>query len=741
MPITYLEAPGVIIPKDSLRIPKAKEVLAALGNLPFFTFVECRRPSGLNDAEVIIFDTEVQLGQRTVHDIRNIERIAVFFYSNDDFMPEVLALREDFPLVPHTNLRLQEKPRSLCLYEQSYDEIKLRWTATLFLGQIRYWLALTAKGELHGLDQPLEPLLSEASNYLIFPFDSLRREEDGNNQFMIIRRKNSEWIVDNIVNAFIPMLLWGGSQTAGVISKQPKNVSELHNFLKNAGIDLLSEFRGKLKIVKEQNPKSDIFKIPLVLITFLPKKRTGTSEPEVPDVWAFLINSPISNIGREVGIWEITGGNIAYLIKPDLSKNGQSLEIEILNAMPSFTREMASIVSGQQSSIDANILLIGAGALGSQLLINLVRMGVGQWTIVDEDCLLPHNLARHALPGFFMGLAKAEKLAEMANSIIQGKAIAKAINVNVLHPYNRADELNKTFREAQVIIDISTALPVARYLARDATGTARRISAYLNPSGSDVVILAEDEKRKYTLDCLEMQYYRYLINEPAFENHLKQEDGRVRYARSCRDVSSTIPQDLVALHAAICSRKINKILSEDVGSSITIWRANADSFSIMKNDVPVCETLQRIYGEWTLCFDRFIINKIQVARKDKLPNETGGVLIGSFDMSRKIIYVVDTILSPPDSIEKSASYERGREGLKEKLNKIEEITLGNLTYIGEWHSHPSGCGSTPSADDVGVFAWLLEIMGIVGLPPLMLISGDHGESWHVERIPQKGLMK
>jgi len=734
MLITYLEAPGVIIPKGSLRIPKAKEVLAALVNLPFFSFVECRKLSDLNDGDVVIFDAEVQLGQKTVHAIRNVERIAVIFYMNDETMPEVLALREDFPLVPHTNLRLQEKPRSLCLYEQSYDEIKLSWTATFFLERIRYWLSLTAKGELHGTDQPLEPFLSETSKFLIFPFDSLRGKGDEYNQFMIIRREGFEWKVDHQVEAFIPLLLHGKPQTAGIISQQPSNVEELHSFLMNAGIDLLSELREKLKLIKEQNSTNDIFKLPLVLLVFLPKKRTVSAEPEVPDVWAFLIKRPICDIGTEVGIWAVAGKNVGYLIELDATKNGYGLAVEILNTMPSFTREMASIANGQKSVIDNKILLIGAGALGSQLLVNLVRKGIGEWTIIDEDCLLPHNLARHALPGFFTGFAKATKLAEIANSIIQGPTVAKAINANLLHTRNRADDVVRALQEAEVILDISTSLPVARFLALDAAGQARRISAFLNPVGSDIVILAEDSQRKYRLDCLEMQYYRFLITEPGFENHLRREEGHIRYARSCRDLSSTISQDLVALHAAIGSRKISRILSEDKGSSITIWQADTETLAVKKQDVPVYEMLQRSYGAWTLCFDDFLVRKIQAARAARLPNETGGVLLGSFDMLRKIIYIVDAILSPPDSVEQPSYYERGREGLKERIDQIQELTLGNLTYIGEWHSHPPGCGSTPSMADAEVFSWLFEIMNIDGLPPLMMISGDRGESWHVESI-------
>lgn len=132
MTIKYLEAPGTSIAKDNLKLPKARKVVSALESLPFYNFVECRKISDLIAAEVIVFDAEVQLGQKTLHDIRNTERIAIIFYENDEFMPEVLALREDFPQVPHVNLRPVEKPRSLCLYDQSYDDVKLRWTATFF---------------------------------------------------------------------------------------------------------------------------------------------------------------------------------------------------------------------------------------------------------------------------------------------------------------------------------------------------------------------------------------------------------------------------------------------------------------------------------------------------------------------------------------------------------------------------------------------------------------------------------
>lgn len=107
--------------------------------------------------------------------------------------------------------------------------------------------------------------------------------------------------------------------------------------------------------------------------------------------------------------------------------------------------------------------------------------------------------------------------------------------------------------------------------------------------------------------------------------------------------------------------------------------------------VPVHPTIEWTLGGWTLCTDDAFLTKIRSLRRSKLPNETGGVLIGSFDLERRIIYLVDTIPSPPDSKEWPTLYIRGSSGLSREVKRIGERTAGMLQYIGEWHSHPRGC--------------------------------------------------
>lgn len=144
-------------------------------------------------------------------------------------------------------------------------------------------------------------------------------------------------------------------------------------------------------------------------------------------------------------------------------------------------------------------------------------------------------------------------------------------------------------------------------------------------------------------------------------------------------------------------------------------------------------------GRCTLYADQLLLEEVAQARTAKLPNETGGILIGAFDTYRRIIYVMDQVSSPPDSEEWPTVYVRGSQGLRQRVEEIERVTAGNLVYVGEWHSHPNEAGCLPSEADRKVFKWLGEIRASDGLPPVMLIAGDQGHyGWHIGEILGSG---
>ena len=104
--------------------------------------------------------------------------------------------------------------------------------------------------------------------------------------------------------------------------------------------------------------------------------------------------------------------------------------------------------------------------------------------------------------------SKVTKLAEQFNDLLE-EDFCKPINENFCKIYKK-DEIISELKNANAIIDISTSIAVARLLARDYDNqiSTRRISAFLNPTGQDLVILAEDAKRKSRLSDINGNCWR-----------------------------------------------------------------------------------------------------------------------------------------------------------------------------------------------------------------------------------------
>lgn len=384
------------------------------------------------------------------------------------------------------------------------------------------------------------------------------------------------------------------------------------------------------------------------------------------------------------------------------------------------------------TNLDKKFVAVGAGALGSNVVLGLARQGFGDWTVVDDDFLQPHNLARHALDQGAIGWNKAECVAIMANQLCEDGFSNTGVNLNVLKPGDEAEKLNGLYKEADAIIDLSASVAVERHLTIDIESDARRISIFMNPNGSDLVVLAEDASRDTRLDHLEMNYYREISQNPDLENHFIPSNKRIRYGQSCRDVSFRISNELVTLHSAIACRAIRQAV-ETNDASISIWRTN-DDLEVNRICIEPTRYESTQISDWEISIDESLVRRMQELRKSKLPNETGGVLLGSIDFDRKKIYLIDTIPSPPDSEEWPTLYIRGAKGLNSAVDAIHKSTDGAIHYIGEWHSHPDGCSTAPSNDDVKVFQWLTEIMDKDGHPALMMIVGETGASCYVGEI-------
>jgi hypothetical protein len=743
MEVDFYEAEGEIVNLDQLEIAKACDLTFMLdaGEIPFASLIECRKVGTL---ERVVFEVEVEIPQLCRHPVRPRERIAATFTKEDTIWPIVHALRKDFPQVPHLNLHIEEFPRNLCIYAERYEEIKRRWTSPRFVHRIRDWLALTARGELHQEDQPLEQVLMDYVGHLVLP-DRLLEETDDAQPLFVVNihpvEKEKVFLIaqqqqprDGTLN-IVASIHRCPPQTHGVIHRKPTTLADLSALVEHAGLDVLAELRDRLK--RWHNSKKAVLDSHILLVIQFPKKRKDDGEVEAVDTWAFLlgdavragkqaIDLQIRDLGVRIGLWAIQDKEIGFLLSPDMSKRGEDIGLDVLNVSFQLTRLTAGSLNGVSKIDDVRIVAIGAGALGSQALMNLARGGFGTWTIVDHDRLMPHNIARHFLIGHFVGWKKAEAMALLANSIAGDTDLFNALSVDVLAPGERNTDVVKAFQNAEVILDMSTSIAVARKIARNIESDARRMSLFLIPSGRALVLLAEDKSRTMPLDALEMQYYRAVANNNKLESHFQTTGNRSRYGQSCRDITSTLPQDLVALHAAIGAQAIKKSIG-DHNATVTIWQEEGFG-KVDRIDIELAPVIHHRTQSWTVITDEGLLQKLGMFRKARLPNETGGVLLGSFDLDRKILYIVDALPSPSDSEEWPTLYIRGRKGLRKAVNDLEEKTQGMLEYIGEWHSHPPSVRVAASGDDLKVFAWLTELMQADGLPGLMMIVGDPGHT-------------
>ena len=83
--------------------------------------------------------------------------------------------------------------------------------------------------------------------------------------------------------------------------------------------------------------------------------------------------------------------------------------------------------------------MVGIGALGSMTLLNLARKGFGVWSIIDDDLIMPHNGARHALPAAGSGAPKVVGVKQLIDVLYEDSAIAAISRANILNPGTAAD--------------------------------------------------------------------------------------------------------------------------------------------------------------------------------------------------------------------------------------------------------------------------------------------------------------
>lgn len=690
--------------------------------------MECRK-TDKSELEFLIVDLDVSLGQRKpVNPIRETERVGIVFH--DGTVPCVFPLRVDFPLeVPHLNIAFGGLPTSFCLFDLPVDEVLRILSPVMLAERTRWWLRETAHGRLHGEDQPLDPIFGGTAETVILP-EPISELED--KSLIGLKRSNGESfpilveaqdVADrNRVPPDAPRFSCIVFQTPpvshGRLRTLPQNLGELLSVYAELGIDLVAQLVSRFQNWLESPAELALFKQKCLLIVATPIERSP-GKVEAIAAKGFFSACLAQTIAEAIGaVWEAEG----TLARPLPAKAPDTAAINAINLAPAhiqmpFDRRLAqeaSGYSGQEPPL--KILQIGAGALGSQIALTAARSGIGQWTIVDPDHLLPHNLARHALSKCEVGMLKAEAIAGEINCLLGPDAATG--HGQEIQAFCKDDAFKTEF---DFIIDSSASVPAARWLAGCDKFSTPIVSGFVNPSGNDLIILREGASRSPKLDHLEMDYYWHLVCEPELSQHLKVGDT-IMPSGGCRRPSLRIPQSKISAAAAQAVESIFTGSVRQAQGSIEIYqKTNGGTKRFTWGSSPY-EEIE--LDDWQIAISKNVLDGIRDARSAAGQLETGGILIGAWDRSLRKGWIVAHQDPPPDSEHSHTGFIRGSVGVYRSLSAIEQATAANLGYVGEWHTHPPGHSSQASSDDALLMRWIGNEVQFNDVPAVMMIGGE-----------------
>lgn len=610
--------------------------------------------------------------------VRDREEVHFIFPEAFPLKAPTIKLRDDFPRTfPHINP--SEKHVIPCIYEGDLSELlqQSEWMNGI-LNQLADWLEKAASNDLMNYDQGWEAMRNDHNiGFLEYDIDetlaSFRRLKTSLLIQPILYENRGERIFtgslgnpEELKKAHILYFL-----TPEIIDRYVPNaiqtLNDLCEYGRSLGIDRIKE-----SIDRFDRQHIDEDKLFIV----------------------FSVRRPVKLIGSESNIEFL---NFAISKAKHRRKKGRELKrtlpdcaVGMLYHIAEKSPRLLQRISGTKTIIDEHkaITLVGCGSLGSKIGMHLARNGNGPFHCIDNDIFMPHNNARHALT-LTWAQNKAELLSLSMFNI--GKIISKPIP---------KDALNVDYSESRLIIDTTSSFSVRNFLMAK-SGLPSVISCGLYDRGLFGLVLVENEYKTTNLihiwACL---YHMSLTNEHINNILFSLNMENVSIGQSCSSQTMVVDDAHISIMAASMSLKIQHIIESGLPKKAEILLAQYDdnyslsaTVTIVPKFIPVKSILDK---EWTVFISEPVLERMMNIMRQKIPNETGGVLLGSVFLYPKSVVITDIIDAPPGSIETPTLFILGIEGLEQKIRDTEKKTNGKVTYLGTWHSHPNGGKASPT---------------------------------------------
>lgn len=692
---------GSAIRSEQLKLARAQAIYKAAKAHPYADDILCFVNSK-GDEIIRMRLTHLEIPDEPVNAINDEEEVAVVCHPEDVTIPEVYALRRDFPTeLPHSNARPFARPVSLCVADVTFTDIRPLFNAHDFLNYIRRWLSLNSINQLHEADRTLEVFFGfhEVCCILSNPKDA--------NPYVRYSKKtilsSTLEFVDKSQASHYLVSIPTEKVYASNFVKIPQTLGDLRSVQSTSRLTLtdnLLEFLTKTVAGKAT--------LPLAIMVFI--KQTSEDNKKT-SLNLFLIKTSCSPKEIVYKKWSLSQNAFEQWF--------YTLPVDVLLLDIMSSREGNARNNGIKDTYK-KVGIIGTGTLGSAVIDHFVRGGCSEEiVIVDYDILFPHNLSRHTLATDKVMTSKVRSIKDTYRSIYNQKLSSIEGNLLTMTQHDK----ERLFKDTQLIMDFSTSIAVERVLAKD-ENDYRRCTAFLNPKGDDIVLMMEDKDRVHRLDLLEMDYYRNLIVDERFSSHLEQTGSIRTNTFSCRSESVILNYENVRVLSAIVSNQIRKHYVEEQ-AFLGIWHYGAERGTVENLPLAITEWRDEKLGGIQVYVSKAVEDEIHTVAMDSPDKETGGCLFGSYDRDHNNIYVYYMVEAPEDSIHTPVSFVRGFNGLTEEYERITKLTYHQVRYLGEWHSHP-GMANTPSGADKKQFDELWNEQQSQDLPFVQMIHGTNG---------------
>jgi hypothetical protein len=503
-------------------------------------------------------------------------------------------------------------------------------------------------------------------------------------------------------NKFMPLysiLVWDEDQKEEehYFTSLPTNFKELSDFFNLRGINIIA-ILSALKIAK----------IPIRVI--------------LPIIHA--IKRPYKVIGYN--------GNYEFftylLVIPDNYPEGlvDETEIYISSHSEPFSSDMASVLSNEKR--DMKTLYIGAGSLGSKMLMHDARIGKKCIGVVDNDNFQQHNLGRHSLYANKIGKNKSESMIE------EVKAFYELDSTNGLKFYNKliSEVEDKEIEEYSLLVDSTANRQVLHYLiSKELKENSIYSKCELVDNGEIGLLYVEGKDRNPRMD--DLVNYTYYLGTKNSElemwrfNDAKREPDTLNIGLGCNSITTVMPDDLISFHASTFSQILSLNPMEKFNGKGLLYlniSRRTNGFPKISNEYILVEPFEIFECQnnsgWSLRLLSGLSNTLLKLCKQYGRHETGGVLVGVANYKTKVIHVFDIIEQPIDSDGTPVAFTRGIVGLPKQIDDIKLQTGEVIGYIGEWHTHPMNLEKL-SVTDLKTIEKLKEINKKTPIPTCAII--------------------